>query len=409
LKKDKGTYIYRGGNMNNTPNSNRITISIFGKRNAGKSSLLNAIAGEKISIVSDIEGTTTDPVKKAMELNPVGPVLFIDTAGIDDDGILGALRVNKSLEVTRRTHIAIYVMDVEDIDEYTLKDMENKFLKYNTPYILVINKIDKVNRDYVDKLKQRYKDAVFTSSLKNINIDVLKDELIKKIKNIQEDLPLVGDLVPYNGKVLLVVPIDKEAPKGRLILPQVQVLRDLLDHGIKSYVVRDKELESALKDIKDIDLVITDSQIFKMVDKIVPKDINLTSFSILFARQKGELDEFVKGTNAISNLPEEANILIAENCTHNTSHVDIGRVKIPKLLESKTGKKFNFHFQTGYNFAEDLKKFNLVIHCGGCMVNRKEIQNRIKACRELKVPITNYGILLAYLNGILDRAIKIFN
>lgn len=395
--------------MNNTPNSNRITISIFGKRNAGKSSLLNAIAGEKISIVSDIEGTTTDPVKKAMELNPVGPVLFIDTAGIDDDGILGALRVNKSLEVTRRTHIAIYVMDVEDIDEYTLKDMENKFLKYNTPYILVINKIDKVNRDYVDKLKQRYKDAVFTSSLKNINIDVLKDELIKKIKNIQEDLPLVGDLVPYNGKVLLVVPIDKEAPKGRLILPQVQVLRDLLDHGIKSYVVRDKELESALKDIKDIDLVITDSQIFKMVDKIVPKDINLTSFSILFARQKGELDEFVKGTNAISNLPEEANILIAENCTHNTSHVDIGRVKIPKLLESKTGKKFNFHFQTGYNFAEDLKKFNLVIHCGGCMVNRKEIQNRIKACRELKVPITNYGILLAYLNGILDRAIKIFN
>jgi len=409
LKKDKGTYIYRGGNMNNTPNSNRITISIFGKRNAGKSSLLNAIAGEKISIVSDIEGTTTDPVKKAMELNPVGPVLFIDTAGIDDDGILGALRVNKSLEVTRRTHIAIYVMDVEDIDEYTLKDMENKFLKYNTPYILVINKIDKVNRDYVDKLKQRYKDAVFTSSLKNINIDVLKDELIKKIKNIQEDLPLVGDLVPYNGKVLLVVPIDKEAPKGRLILPQVQVLRDLLDHGIKSYVVRDKELESALKDIKDIDLVITDSQIFKMVDKIVPKDINLTSFSILFARQKGELDEFVKGTNAISNLPEEANILIAENCTHNTSHVDIGRVKIPKLLESKTGKKFNFHFQTGYNFAEDLKKFNLVIHCGGCMVNRKEIQNRIKACRELKVPITNYGILLAYLNDILDRAIKIFN
>lgn len=395
--------------MNNTPNSNRITISIFGKRNAGKSSLLNAIAGEKISIVSDIEGTTTDPVKKAMELNPVGPVLFIDTAGIDDDGILGALRVNKSLEVTRRTHIAIYVMDVEDIDEYTLKDMENKFLKYNTPYILVINKIDKVNRDYVDKLKQRYKDAVFTSSLKNINIDVLKDELIKKIKNIQEDLPLVGDLVPYNGKVLLVVPIDKEAPKGRLILPQVQVLRDLLDHGIKSYVVRDKELESALKDIKDIDLVITDSQIFKMVDKIVPKDINLTSFSILFARQKGELDEFVKGTNAISNLPEEANILIAENCTHNTSHVDIGRVKIPKLLESKTGKKFNFHFQTGYNFAEDLKKFNLVIHCGGCMVNRKEIQNRIKACRELKVPITNYGILLAYLNDILDRAIKIFN
>jgi len=395
--------------MNNTPNSNRITISIFGKRNAGKSSLLNAIAGEEVSIVSSIEGTTTDPVKKAMELNPVGPVLFIDTAGIDDDGALGALRVNKSLEVTRRTHIAIYVMDIEDMDEDTLKYMENTFIKYNIPYILVINKIDKLSRDYVDKLKQKYREAVFVSSLKNINIDILKDKLIRKIENIQEDLPLVGDLVPYNGKVILVVPIDKEAPKGRLILPQVQVLRDLLDHGIKSYVVRDKELESALKDINDIDLVITDSQIFKMVDEIVPKEINLTSFSILFARQKGELDEFVKGVRTILDLQEGSNILIAENCTHNTSHVDIGRVKIPRLIESKTGKKFNFHFQTGYSFTEDLKKYSLVIHCGGCMVNRREIQNRIKICKNHNVSITNYGILLAYLNGILDRAIKIFN
>ena len=214
--------------------------------------------------------------------------------------------------------------------------------------------------------------------------------------------------MPYNGKVMLVVSIDEEAPKGRLILPQVQVLRDCLDHGIMCYVVRDEELGAAIKDSGHIDLVITDSKIFKKVDKIVPEHINLTSFSILFARQKGELDEFIRGANAIASLAEEANILIAENCTHNTSHVDIGRVIIPRLLENKTGKKFKFHFQTGYDFTEDLSKYSLVIHCGGCMVNRKEIESRIKICREQNIPITNYGILLAYLNNILDRATRIF-
>lgn len=396
--------------MNNTPNSSRITISIFGKRNAGKSSLLNAIAGQEVSIVSSVAGTTTDPVKKAMELIPVGPVLFIDTAGIDDDGFLGVLRVNRSLEVTRRTHIAIYVMDIEDIDESPLMNMINIFKKYKIPYILVFNKIDKVNSSYIDAVKEKYQEAVFVSSLNKVNIDLLKKVLIRKIEHIREEgLALVGDLVPYNGKVMLVISIDDETPKGRIILPQVQVLRDCLDHGIMCYVVRDEELESALKDMEDIDLVITDSKIFRRVDRIVPVSIPLTSFSILFARQKGELDEFVKGVNAIEDLPEEANVLIAENCTHNTSHVDIGRAIIPSLLESKTGKKFIFHFQTGYNFKEDLSKYNLVIHCGGCMVNGKEIESRIKICREQGIPITNYGILLAYLNGILDRAIKIFN
>jgi len=394
--------------MNTTPNSNRITISIYGKRNAGKSSLLNAITGQEVSIVSEVKGTTTDPVKKAMELIPIGPVLFIDTAGIDDEGDLGQLRIKRSLETARRSDIAIYVMDVMDIDEKAFDDMKEYFKKYNIPYILVMNKIDKAASDYLEKINKKYENAVFVSSLKGTNIDLLKDKLIDQINTLREDPPLIGDLVPYNGKAILVIPIDKEAPKGRLILPQVQVIRDLLDHGVKTYVVRDTELEEALKDLDYVDLVITDSQIFKKVDRIVPNNINLTSFSILFARQKGDLNEYVDGVKAIPNLPNGANILIAENCTHNTSHVDIGRVKIPNLLESKTGKKFNFHFKTGYNFSDDLKNYSLVIHCGGCMVNRKEIVNRINICREQKVPITNYGILLAYVNGILDRAIKIF-
>lgn len=394
--------------MNTTPNSNRITITIYGKRNAGKSSLLNSISGQEVSIVSEVKGTTTDPVKKAMELIPVGPVLFIDTAGIDDEGTLGSLRIKRSLEVGRRTNLAIYVMDITDLDEDSFNTMKKHFDKYNIPYILVINKIDKVSSNYVEEVKNIYKDAIFVSSLTGTNIDQLKEELINRIKALRKDPPLVGDLVPYNGKVILVIPIDKEAPKGRLILPQVQVIRDLLDHGVKTYVVRDTELESALKDMDDVDLVITDSQIFKKVDQIVPQNINITSFSILFARQKGDLDEYINGTKVIEGLPDGANILIAENCTHNVSHVDIGRVKIPTLLEKKTGKKFNFHFKTGYDFTEDLRDYSLVIHCGGCMVNRKEILNRIKICKEQKVPITNYGVLLAYLNGILDRATNIF-
>lgn len=385
------------------------TISIYGKRNAGKSSLLNAITEQEVSIVSSIEGTTTDPVKKSMELTPVGPVVFIDTAGIDDEGELGNLRIKKSLDTARRTNIAIYVMDILDIDKEYLNNMELLFKKYNIPYILVINKIDMVDKNCIDKLKLEYPHGIFVSSTKRINIDTLKQELIKRIKEVEADPPIVGDLVPYNGKVILVVPIDKQAPKGRLILPQVQVIRDCIDNGIKCYVLRDTELKSGLKDLEDIDLVITDSQIFKKVDKIVPKDIKLTSFSILFARHKGDLEKLVDGVKTINTLKNNDNILIAENCTHNTTHEDIGRVKIPTLLQKKTGKKLNFHFKTGYDFNENLEKYSLVIHCGGCMVNRKEIQSRIMLCNEKQVPITNYGVLLAYLNDILDRSLEIFD
>lgn len=394
--------------MNNTPNSNRITISIYGKRNAGKSSLLNTITGQEISIVSPVKGTTTDPVKKAMELIPIGPVMFIDTAGLDDEGELGELRIKRSLDTARRTNIAIYVMDVQDIDEAALSNMEGLFKKYNIPYILVMNKIDMIDKNYLEETKKKYPTAVFVSTQNKHDIDRLKEKLVDMVQEQEIDPPIVGDLVPYNGKVVLVVPIDKEAPKGRLILPQVQVLRDCLDHGIKSYVVRDTELEDALRDLKDIDLVITDSQIFKKVNEIVPKEIKLTSFSILFARHKGDINEFIEGVKAVSNLAGGADILIAENCTHDTSHEDIGKVKIPALIQKKTGKKFNFHFKTGYNFSEDLNKYSLVIHCGGCMANRKEIENRIMLCKENDVPITNYGVLLAYLSGILDRTIEIF-
>lgn len=394
--------------MNSTPNSNRIVISIYGKRNSGKSSLLNALTGQEVSIVSPVKGTTTDPVKKAMELNPVGPVLFIDTAGIDDEGDLGNLRIKKTIDTARRTNIALYVMDGEDIDEESYENMGLIFRKYNIPYILVINKIDIMSKELIDKLSRKFPEAIFISSTNNENIELLKAELIKRIEDVEEDLPIVGDLVPYGGKVILVVPIDKQAPKGRLILPQVQVIRDCIDNGIKAYMVRDTELESALEDLDDVDLIITDSQIFKEVEKKVPKNIPLTSFSILFARHKGDLMELARGVKAVEALENGAKILIAENCTHNTSHEDIGRVKIPTLLQKKTGKKFKFEFRTGYNFSEDLRKYSLVIHCGGCMVNRKEIESRIQICKSEGVPVTNYGIILAYLNGILDRCIEIF-
>ncbi|MBC7088729.1 MAG: [FeFe] hydrogenase H-cluster maturation GTPase HydF, partial [Tissierellales bacterium] len=278
--------------MEKTPNSNRVTISIFGNRNAGKSSLLNAIANQEVSIVSDVKGTTTDPVKKAMELIPAGPVLFIDTAGIDDEGDLGNLRIKKSLQILRRTDIALYIIDGLDEDDKNIENIETESKYYDIPLLKVVNKTDLLDEERIAKLKDKYPDAIFISTKNENDIELLKAKLIALIQSIDEDKPIVGDMLKPNSNAILVIPIDKLAPKGRLILPQVQTLRDLLDHGIKSFVVRNTELENALKDIKKVDLVITDSQVFKEVDEIVPKNIPLTSFSILFARQKGELNEF---------------------------------------------------------------------------------------------------------------------
>lgn len=394
--------------MNSTPNANRKHITVYGKTNTGKSSLINKILNQEVSLVSDIAGTTTDPVLKAMELIPVGPVVFIDTAGIDDKSELGDLRIKKTLDVLKGTDIALYVMDANNVDRDELEKAKINFKKYNIPYLIIVNKIDKVSEEVLSNLKNEFKNGIFISVLKDIGVEKVKDALIKSLQKEEEDGPILGDLVPYNGTVVLVVPVDSEAPKGRIILPQVQCIRDCLDHGIKSYVVRDTELESALKDLKNVDLVVTDSQAFKKVSKIVSEDTPLTSFSILFARHKGEISDFIKGANAVKNLKEGSKILISESCTHNVSHEDIGRVKIPKLLTKYVGRKLNFEYRVGHDFPDNIKEYDLIIHCGACMINRKTVVNRINYCKEENVPITNYGIILAFLNDILDRSVKCF-
>ncbi len=394
--------------MNGTPRANRPHIAIYGNRNAGKSSLLNAIIGQEISLVSKVKGTTTDPVNKTMELLPFGPVVFIDTAGLDDSGELGDLRVERSKKILQRTDFAIYTHDINDVDETSFKHFKKEFKRFSIPSMIVFNKIDQADENTVLKYKEAYPEAIFVSALEEINILELKDELIKRLEEDKEEETLVGDLVPYGGKIIMVVPIDSEAPKGRIILPQVQIIRDCLDHGIKSYVVRDTELESALLDIKDVDLIITDSQAFKEVNEIVPNNIPLTSFSIVFARHKGDLVSFENGIKAIGNLKSGSKVLISESCTHNHSHEDIGRVKIPKLLNKKLGFELDYHFKMGHDFPNDIKDFDLVIHCGSCMINKKTMLNRITMCDELNIPITNYGIILAYINDILDQSLEMF-
>lgn len=394
--------------MKNTPNSNRLHIGIFGKTNSGKSSLLNAITEQNISIVSEIEGTTTDSVVKAMEFLPFGPVLFIDTAGLEDNTPLGKLRIKKTLEELKRTDFAILVMDATKIDMAFYKDQEFQFRKYNIPFLFVINKEDLLSEKEKETVKKIFPSSIFVSTKNRDSILMLKESILKEIKKEKEEPKLLGDLVPYNGKVLMVVPVDSEAPKGRLILPQVQLIRECLDHGIKSYVVRDTELESALEDIKDIDLVLTDSQAFKNVDRILKDRAKLTSFSILFARQKGDLNDLVRGVKKLKSLNHGDKILIAETCTHNTSHEDIGRVKIPKLVKNFTGKEVEFTFVGGKDFPEDLSKYALVIHCGACMINKKHMQSRIDESMSLNVPITNYGLVIAEVTGILDKSLEIF-
>jgi [FeFe] hydrogenase H-cluster maturation GTPase HydF len=388
--------------------ANRKHIAIFGRTNSGKSSLLNAIIGQDISLVSDVKGTTTDPVTKPMELIPFGPVVFIDTAGLDDKSELGELRIQKSLKVLQRTDFAVYVMDADAVDMQEYREAVEMFKRLDIPHMLVINKVDTILHEKAVELKREWRNAVFVSAREGTSILALKDELIKRLQEDEEEDTIIGDILPYNSKVVMVVPVDSEAPKGRIILPQVQLIRDCLDHGIKSYVVRDTELESALEDIREADLVVTDSQAFKRVSEIVPVDTKLTSFSILFARYKGDLKVFVDGTSKIRELNEDSRILIAESCTHNHSHEDIGRVKIPALLNKFTGKKLNYEFKMGHDFPDDLGDYNLVIHCGSCMLNKKTMQSRIGQCAEKKAQITNYGIILAYLTGILERSIEIF-
>ena len=380
----------------------RLHIGIFGRTNVGKSSFLNKITKQSISIVSDIAGTTTDVVEKSMELLPIGPVTFLDTAGLDDNSILGEQRIEKTLKILNRCDIAVILTDKFELEKIE-KDLIEEFKKLEIPYCVIVNKQDN-NLSAIS-------DFMVTSTVTDeFIVEKFKQELIKLLpEEFVNSAKIVGDLVSEKSTVILVIPIDKEAPKGRIILPQVQTLRDLLDSNCISIVVKENELQSALENLKNPpELVITDSQAFKKVSEIVPKSIPLTSFSILFARLKGDLKEFIQGANAIKNLKDGSKVLFLESCTHHAIDDDIARVKIPKLLKQKTQKELTFEYFTGHDFP-DITGYDLIIHCGACMTNRKEVLSRILIAGKKHVPITNYGITISYCLGILERATKIFS
>ena len=388
-----------------TLKSMRLQIGVFGKTNVGKSSFLNRVTNQEISIVSDVAGTTTDVVEKSMELLPVGPVTFLDTAGLDDESELGEKRVEKTMKVINRIDVAIIVCDFNGIDDYE-KELIKKFEELKIPYLIVENKCD------IKKVELSGYDNVLYTSVKDDEALVFKfkEALVKLLPEDFVNSPkIAGDLVPPQSTVILVIPIDKEAPKGRIILPQVQTIRDLLDSNCMPYVVKETDLKQAIENLKTPPaLVITDSQAFKKVSEIVPQDIPLTSFSILFARLKGDLDEFTKGAEAIENLKDGDMVLILESCTHHAIEDDIGRVKIPKLLRNRTGTNLVIHIYAGHDFP-DVKDYKLIIHCGACMTNRREVLSRILIANKSDVPITNYGVAISYCLGILPRAVKIFS
>lgn len=387
--------------LNNTPSANRIHIGIFGKRNAGKSSVMNALTNQSLAIVSDVKGTTTDPVLKAMELLPLGPVVMIDTPGIDDEGELGALRIKKSYQMLNKTDVAVVVIDgAEESAEDKL--LIEKIVAKNIPYVIFHNKSD----TFTANKKERH---LYGSALNKIGIDELKQAIINLANSDDNDKKIVVDLLEPLDIVVLVVPIDAAAPKGRLILPQQQTIRDILDAGAVSVVVKDTELKETLAKLgTKPKLVITDSQAFGKVSAIVPDDIQLTSFSILFARYKGSLETAVKGAASIEQLNDGDKILISEGCTHHRQCGDIGTVKLPNLLKKYTGKSFDFEFTSGTEFSDDLSAYKLVIHCGGCMLNEREMKYRYLCAAEQNVPITNYGTAIAYMNGILKRSVAPF-
>lgn len=389
--------------------SMRLHIGVFGRTNVGKSSLLNKITNQEVSIVSDIAGTTTDVVEKSMELLPVGPVTFLDTAGLDDETELSVQRIEKTMKVVNRIDVAVVVCDFNGIGKFE-NDLIEKFKELKIPYLIVVNKCDLAPKSFHIDLKSELSNVIYTSVKKDEKIVFkFKEALVNLLPEDFVNSPkIVGDLVPAKSTVILVIPIDKEAPKGRIILPQVQTLRDLLDNNCLSYVVKESELKDALDNLKTPPaLVVTDSQAFKKVSEIVPENVSLTSFSILFARLKGDLDEFVNGARAIENLKDGDMVLILESCTHHAIEDDIGRVKIPNLLRKKTGKNLVIHNYAGHDFP-DIKDYKLIIHCGACMTNRREVLSRVLIANQNNVPITNYGVVISYCLGILPRAIKIF-
>lgn len=391
--------------MEKTPLAFRTHVSIFGNTNAGKSSLFNKLIGQDMVIVSPEKGTTTDPVTKAMELLPYGPIALTDTAGLSDYSSIGEKRMAKTGKTLEKTDFAIYTAAADDFDAASYNEMKKLFDKKHISHLLVFTKSDLGTGD----LQAKYPEALFVSINDDASIDNLRSVLTKQLSQIKpDDTTMIGKLLPQGSTIIMVVPIDSEAPKGRIILPQVQFLRDCLDHGMKTIVVRDTELEETLSEQKNVDLVVTDSQAFKFVSEVVPQNIPLTSFSMMMASMKGDLQKLIEGADAIKNLKDGSKILMAEACTHNSSHEDIGRVKIPKLLQKFTGKKLQFEYYVHQDFPQDLSEYDLVIHCGGCMINSRSMNNRIEFCTENNVPITNYGVVLACVNGILDRSSEIF-
>jgi len=390
--------------LNETVSAERVHIGFFGRRNVGKSSLVNAVTGQSLAVVSDVKGTTTDPVKKAMELLPIGPVMIIDTPGFDDEGELGALRVQKTKEILAKTDVAILVTD----NGAALDAGESEFVKLlqekNLPHIIVHNK-----SDLLEKLPQAKENEIWVSASGGLNINELKETIGKLAKNKQNDKKIVADLLEPGDMVILVTPIDESAPKGRLILPQQQTIRDILDAGCMTVVCQDNELGQALKALsKPPKMVITDSQAFGRVSKIVPTDIPLTSFSILFARYKGDLKTMVEGASMLSKLSDGDKLLIAEGCTHHRQCNDIGTVKMPGWIEKFSGAKPQYTFTSGGQFPEDLAQYKLVVHCGGCMLNEAEMKHRLALAGAAGVPVVNYGVAIAHMNGILRRSLELF-
>lgn len=390
--------------LNEVSSGERIHISFFGMRNAGKSSLVNAFTGQRLSVVSDVKGTTTDPVRKAMELLPLGPVVIIDTPGIDDEGTLGEMRVQKAKEILSKTDIAILVCDatkgVSDYDE----SLVAIFAEKKIPYVIAYNK-----SDLLAETKESKGNTVYVSAVTGENIELLKNTVASLTKTKEEKKYIVSDLINEGDVVVLVTPIDESAPKGRLILPQQQTIRDILDKGGIVLTVQTNQLESALNSLKEKPrIVITDSQAFGKVSKIVPEDIPLTSFSILFARYKGELKSLVDGADALDKLSDGDKVLISEGCTHHRQCNDIGTVKMPGWIKKYTGKDITFEFTSGGEFPEDLSAYALVVHCGGCMLNEREMKSRQEKAMSEAVPMVNYGMAIAKMNGILKRSLRVF-
>jgi len=384
--------------LNDTPSANRLHIGFFGCRNAGKSSLVNAVTGQELAVVSETLGTTTDPVTKAMELLPLGPVLIIDTPGIDDEGLLGEKRIEKTRQILGKTDIAVLVVDSAKGLSPADRELIDIFKEKNIPHILAYNKCDMAKPDA--------ESGILVSAKTGENITELKEK-IGALRPKENERHIIGDLIEKGDVIVLVTPIDESAPKGRLILPQQQTIRDILDSGAIAIVTKETELEMTLASLKNpLKMVVTDSQVFGVVKEIIPPDMPLVSFSILMARYKGFLETAVKGIKAIDTLSDGDTVLIAEGCTHHRQCNDIGTVKIPNWLLKHTGKKLQFKTVSGNDFPQDLGRISLIIHCGGCMLNEREIESRRKRAEELGVPFTNYGTVIAHINGILERSLN---